>query len=164
MAAIVAGLLFLFTELVVLKAADPFRRSLYLFPLYTFITVWVVTYFVIQKGVNGWMKSRTYTDSCPPAGSAPEANYVTGSDGTVKVTGCTISNGTNAWISAVCAAVVTVICIACLKLVVKAVNRDLAAIEAAEESEANGAQAEIDGAVEAPKVRMNKITLPSTPK
>lgn len=44
MAAVVAGLLFLFTKLFVLKARNPFRRALMLFPVYTFITIWVITY------------------------------------------------------------------------------------------------------------------------
>jgi sodium-dependent phosphate transporter len=141
MAAVVAALLFIFTKVVVLKAKDPFRRSLFLYPFYTFITVWVVTYFVIQKGVNGWMKSKTYSKtspilapenpSCPPAGSGGAyKNKTSGADITISLSGCTIADGENAWISAVTAAVVTVICIAALKWIVKLVEHDLANAEA----------------------------------
>jgi phosphate/sulfate permease len=65
MAALVAALLFVFTKVVVLNARNPFKMSLFLFPLYVFITIWVITYFVIQKGVNGWMKNETYTGRWP---------------------------------------------------------------------------------------------------
>ena len=153
MAAIVAGLLFLFTKLVVLKAKNPFRRSLLLFPLYTFITVWTVTYFVIQKGVNGWMKNETYTGtvesppSCPPGGSNGKTK-VDPKTGTVSLTGCQIQDGTNAWISAVTAAVVTIVVIVGLKLVIKLVNRDLAALEADEAREAAEDEARTAGTAE----------------
>ena len=141
MAMIVAALLFLFTKLVVLKANNPFRRSLFLFPLYTFITVWVVTYFVIQKGVNGWMKNKTYSDtapvttpeypSCPPAGSGGTMkNSTSNGEITISLTGCTINDGTNAWISAVTAGVASLAVIVGLKWVVKLVDRDMAALEA----------------------------------
>ena len=151
MAAIVAALLFVFTKVVVLNARNPFKMSLFLFPLYVFITIWVITYFVIQKGVNGWMKNETYTGSlddlpsCPPGGSTSKDPKVSsdqfiGEDDTcqlkplseieVSITGCKISNGTAAWISAVTGAVCSVICIVALKLVIKLVNRDMAQYEA----------------------------------
>ena len=141
MAMVLAALLFLFTKLVVLKAANPFRRSLLLFPFYTFITVWIVTYFVIQKGVNSWMKAKTYSKtspiaenaqpSCPPAGAGGTVKSKTsGTDVTNSLSGCQIPDGTNAWISAVTATVVTLICIACLKFIIKLVERDLVAAEA----------------------------------
>ena len=143
MAAIVAALLFLFTKLVVLRAKNPFKRSLYLFPFYTFLTIWIITYFVNQKGVNGWMKNKTYSTtntvgavpydmpSCPPAGSGGSTKNATkGTDITFSLTGCVISDPTNAWIAAVTAAVVTLICIVCLRLIVKLVERDEAAAEA----------------------------------
>jgi sodium-dependent phosphate transporter len=44
MAAVVAGLLFTFTKVVVLTSKQPFRRALMLFPLYTFITTWIITF------------------------------------------------------------------------------------------------------------------------
>jgi solute carrier family 20 (sodium-dependent phosphate transporter) len=108
MAAVVASLLFLFTKIVVLKAPNPFRRSLLLFPLYTFITIWVITYFVIQKGVNGWMKPKTYSTtspvtapvqpSCPPAGSGGSyKNSTSGGNIKISLTGCQIADGENAW-------------------------------------------------------------------
>jgi len=150
MAAVVAGLLFVFTKVVVLHARNPFRMSLFLFPLYTFITIWVITYFVIQKGVNGWMKNETYTGtvqdppSCP-AGASPTKDPKISSDQTtgegesctlkgldeIKVTqsGCKIPNGTAAWIAAVTGAVCAVIVIAGLKLVIKLVNKDMAEYE-----------------------------------
>ncbi len=151
MAAIVAALMFVFTKVVVLNARNPFRMSLILFPLYVFITIWVITYFVIQKGVNGWMKNETYTGtladlpSCPPGGSTSKDPKVSTdqfigegdtcqlkppADIEVSITGCKISNGTAAWIAAVTAAVCSVICIVGLKLVVKLVNRDMAQYEA----------------------------------
>lgn len=150
-AAVVAGLLFIFTKVVVLNARNPFRMSLYLFPLYTFITAWVITYFVIQKGVNGWMKNETYTGSiadppsCPPGGTTSKdakisSDQTTGEgdgcqlkdlkDIKVTITGCQIPNGTAAWISAVTAAVCALIVAAGLKLVVKLVNKDMAEYEA----------------------------------
>jgi len=170
MAAVVAALLFTFTQLVVLRAKNPFRTSLFLFPLYTYITIWVITYFVIQKGVNGWMKSKTYstTDpivqtpydlpSCPPAGSGGKmSNSTSNGEITFKLTGCKIPDGTNAWISAVTAAVVTVICIACLKLVVKLVERDMAAAEADDAArEARHAAAAAGGIENGDKPGFNK--------
>jgi len=161
MAALVAALLFVFTKVVVLNARNPFKMSLFLFPLYVFITIWVITYFVIQKGVNGWMKNETYNGtladlpSCPPGGSTSKDPKVSsdqfiGEGDTcqlkppaeieVSITGCKIPNGTAAWIAAVTAAVCSVICIAGLKLVIKLVNRDMAEYEAnvaAIESEKN---------------------------
>lgn len=166
MAAVVAGLLFVFTKVVVLHARNPFRMSLVLFPLYTFITIWVITYFVIQKGVNGWMKNETYTGtvqdppSCP-AGASPTKDAKISKDQTtgegdsctlksldeIEVTqsGCKISNGTAAWIAAVTAAVCSVFVIAGLKLVVKLVNKDMAEYErhvAEVEAKASGASLE----------------------
>lgn len=151
MAAVMAALLFLFTKLVVLNAKNPFKRSLLLFPLYTFITIWVITYFVIQKGVNGWMKNETYTTteafpsadgtynkpSCPAGGETSSKNLKnkTSSDKTsitFSLTGCQIEDATNAWIAAVTAAAVTAICIVALKWVVKLVERDMATYEASE--------------------------------
>lgn len=150
MAAVVAGLLFVFTKVVVLHARNPFKMSLVLFPLYTFITIWVITYFVIQKGVNGWMKNETYTGtvqdppSCP-AGASPTKDAKISSDQTtgegasctlkgrdeIKVTqtGCKISNGTAAWIAAVTAAVCSLVVTLGLKLVIKMVNKDMAEYE-----------------------------------
>lgn len=152
MAAIVAGLLFIFTKVVVLKARNPFKMSLFLFPLYSFITVWVITYFVIQKGVNGWMKNETYSGSladlpsCPPGGETSkdfkvssdtadeeangECTFKSLSDVEVTLTGCKIPDGTAAWIAAVTAAVFALVVTAGLKLVIKLVDRDMAAYEA----------------------------------
>jgi len=150
LAAVIAGLLFTFTKVFVLHAKEPFKRSLILFPLYVFITIWVITYFVIEKGVNGWMKNETYSTtytteaefeepSCPPGGSSSKYKTETETDEetgeetfTTTLTGCKINDGTNAWISTVTAAVTTLIMIACLKLVVKLVNRDEANAEAAD--------------------------------
>jgi sodium-dependent phosphate transporter len=147
MAALVAGLLFIFTKVVVLHARNPFKMSLVLFPLYTFITVWVITYFVIQKGVNGWMKNETYTGSisdppsCPPGGSPTKDPKISSKQATedcqlksldeidVTLTGCMIPDGTAAWIAAVTAAVCSLFVIAGLKLVVKLVNKDMAHYE-----------------------------------
>ena len=150
-AALVAALLFVFTKVVVLNARNPFRMSLFLFPLYTFITAWVITYFVIQKGVNGWMKNETYSGSvqdppsCPPGGSTSKdpklsKDQTTGEgescqlkdlkDISVTITGCKIPNGTAAWISAVTAAVCSVIVTIGLKLVIRLVNKDMADYEA----------------------------------
>ena len=165
-AALVAALLFVFTKVVVLNARNPFRMSLFLFPLYTFITAWVITYFVIQKGVNGWMKNETYTGtiqnppSCPPGGS-PTKDAKISSDQTtgegescqlrsldeieVTQTGCKIPNGTAAWIAAVTAAVCSIIIAIGLKLVIKLVNSDMAKYEAA----VADAEAKAAGAVEA---------------
>ena len=149
-AALVAALLFVFTKVVVLNARNPFKMSLILFPLFTFITSWVITYFVIQKGVNGWMKNETYTGSiadppsCPPGGKTSKdpkvsSDQTTGEGETcslkdladieVSITGCKIPNGTAAWISAVTAAVCAIIVAIGLKLVVKLVNRDMAEYE-----------------------------------
>lgn len=150
-AALVAALLFVFTKVVVLNARNPFKMSLFLFPLYTFITAWVITYFVIQKGVNGWMKNETYSGSvqdppsCPPGGSTSKdpklsKDQTTGEgescqlkdlkDISVTITGCKIPNGTAAWISAVTAAVCSVIVTIGLKLVIRLVNKDMADYEA----------------------------------
>jgi sodium-dependent phosphate transporter len=148
-AALVAALLFVFTKVVVLNARNPFKMSLILFPLFTFITAWVITYFVIQKGVNGWMKNETYTGtvesppSCPPGGSS--SKYVVSDDQTtgegesctlkpesdieVTLAGCKIPNGTAAWISAVTAAVCALVVTIGLKLVIKLVDRDMAEYE-----------------------------------
>ena len=151
MAAVVAALMFVFTKVVVLNARNPFRMSLVLFPIYVFITIWVITYFVIQKGVNGWMKNENYTGtvesppSCPAGASTSKDPSLSkdqfdgeGDSCTLKplseigvtITGCQISNGTAAWISAVVAGVCSIICIVGLKLVVKLVNRDMAEYEA----------------------------------
>lgn len=160
MAAVVAALLFTFTKLVVLHSKNPFRRALMLFPLCkscsvdfihdevlssahsfnslqcyfpfadTFITFWVITYFVIQKGVNGWIKAKTYTN-CPSGATAPAKNYKT-VNGEQQVTGCTIPDGTNAWISTVVASIFTIICIVALRWIAKLVERDMAALEAME--------------------------------
>jgi len=154
MAAVVAGLMFTFTKVVVLKAKNPFRTSLFLFPLYTFITIWIITFFVIQKGVNGWMKVKTYNAPgfCPPGAStnmSSTKNYKTDASGNViSVTNCAIQDGTNAWISAVTAAVCTVGVTIGLKLVVKLVNRDMAAIEAAEAAKVAAVDADAAGTVE----------------
>jgi sodium-dependent phosphate transporter len=149
-AALVAALLFVFTKVLVLNARNPFKMSLILFPLFTFITSWVITYFVIQKGVNGWMKNETYTGSiadppsCPPGGTTSKdpkvsSDQTTGEGETcnlkdladieVSITGCKIPDGTAAWISAVTAAVCSIIVAIGLKLVVKLVNRDMAEYE-----------------------------------
>ncbi len=149
-AALVAALLFVFTKVVVLNARNPFKMSLILFPLFTFITSWVITYFVIQKGVNGWMKNETYTGSiadppsCPPGGETSKdpkvsSDQTTGegescdlkdlADIEVSITGCKIPDGTAAWISAVTAAVCALIVGVGLKLVVKLVNKDMAEYE-----------------------------------
>jgi sodium-dependent phosphate transporter len=149
-AALVAALLFVFTKVVVLNARNPFKMSLILFPLFTFITSWVITYFVIQKGVNGWMKNETYTGSiqdppsCPPGGTTSKdpkvsSDQTTGEGETcdlkdladieVSITGCKIPDGTAAWISAVTAAVCSIIVAIGLKLVVKMVNKDMAEYE-----------------------------------
>ena len=149
-AAVVAALLFVFTKVVVLNARNPFRMSLIFFPLFSFITAWVITYFVIQKGVNGWMKNETYTGSvqdppsCPPGGSTSKdpkisSDQTTGEgescqlrdlkDIKVTITGCAIPNGTAAWIAAVTAAVCALIVAIGLKLVIKLVNRDMAEYE-----------------------------------
>jgi sodium-dependent phosphate transporter len=164
MAAVIAALLFLFTKMFVLKAKEPFKRSLILFPLYTFITVWIITFFVIQKGVNGWMKNEDYSTTssaaepenpaCPPGGSGGKySNTTSGDEITIKLTGCQINDGTAAWISTVTAAVVAVLMIAGLKLVVKLVNSDEAnavAADAALETRnaalaAGGAEAGVSG-------------------
>ena len=150
MAAVVAGLLFVFTKVVVLNARNPFKMSLVLFPIYVFITIWVITYFVIQKGVNGWMKNNTYTGtmsdppSCPAGASTSKDPKISSdqfngegdtctlkplSEIKVSITGCIIQNGTAAWIAAVVAGVASLLCIAALKLVVKLVNRDMAEYE-----------------------------------
>jgi len=148
-AALVAGLLFLFTKVAVLNARNPFKMSLVFFPLFTFITAWVITYFVIQKGVNGWMKNETYSGtladlpSCPPGGASSKhkvsSDQTTGEgdscqllppeDVPVTLSGCKIPNGTAAWISAVTAAVCAIIVTAGLKLVIKLVNKDMAEYE-----------------------------------
>jgi solute carrier family 20 (sodium-dependent phosphate transporter) len=162
MAAVVAALLFLFTKLVVLKARDPFKRSLMLFPLYTFITVWVVVYFVIQKGVNSWLKSKTYNTTntvgatpydypgCTPQASTTKAmtNKTSGDEITFSLTGCAVQDGPNAWISTVCAAGVTAICIICLKYVIKLVEHDVANDEAADEAKLKAKEAAAAGIVE----------------
>jgi sodium-dependent phosphate transporter len=160
MAAVVAGLLFVFTKVAVLHARNPFKMSLVLFPLYTFITIWVITYFVIQKGVNGWMKNETYTGtlsdppSCPAGADPSKDPKVSSSQATedcqlksldeieVTLTGCKIPDGTAAWIAAVTAAVCALIVGVGLKLVIKLVNRDMAEYEnmvAAKEAKAAGA-------------------------
>ena len=165
MAAVVAALLFVFSKVVVLNARNPFKMSLIFFPLYTFITAWVITYFVIQKGVNGWMKNETYTGtvqnppSCPPGGSPTKdpkisSDQTTGEgetcqlksldDISVTVTGCKIPNGTAAWIAAVTAAVCAILVTLGLKLVIKLVNKDMAAYEAA----VANAEAKAAGAIE----------------
>ena len=162
MAACVAGLLFLFTKLVVLKSPNPFKMSLILFPLYTFITTWIITYFVIQKGVNGWMKNETYTGSvqdppsCPAGGTTSKdptiSTDITNEDCSLKnlqdisvsLTGCSIPDKTNAWISAVTAAVCSIIVTAGLKLVVRLVNRDMANYE----KELAAREAKVSGAIE----------------
>ncbi len=149
-AAVVAALLFVFTKVVVLNARNPFKMSLILFPLFTYITSWVITYFVIQKGVNGWMKNETYTGSvqdppsCPPGGTTSKdpkvsSDQTTGegetcelkdlADISVSITGCIIPDGTAAWIAAVTAAVCALIIGLGLKLVVKMVNKDMAEYE-----------------------------------
>eukprot|EP00889_Picochlorum_renovo_P002545 jgi/Picre1/29575/NNA_004961.t1 len=172
MAALVAGLLFVFTKVVVLNARNPFRMSLFLFPLYTFITAWVITYFVIQKGVNGWMKNETYTGSladppsCPPGGSptkdakissdvcdGEEGNFTLKTPENIEVTqtGCEIPDGTAAWIAAVTAAVCSVVVIIGLRLVIKLVSRDMELYEkqvAAVEAKAAGGIEEGDKAGE----------------
>ena len=129
--AIVPRRRFNFTKFFVLTSKQPFRRALLLFPIYSFFTVWIVSYFVTQKGVNGWMKVHTYqSGSCPPGATSAPKNYKTdNSTGQTTVTGCTISDGTNAWISAVVAGVVTLICVLCLRLVSRLVERDLKALE-----------------------------------
>lgn len=143
MAAIVAALLFLFTKAFVMKAANPYRRSLMLFPLYTYITGWVVTFFVIQKGVNGWMKSEVYTGSpasCPAGATSSKYEYADDDvDETtpISVTGCTIPDGTAAWIAAVTAAVLTLISIISLRWIAKLVERDMRALDKLEEKEAS---------------------------
>lgn len=163
-AACVAALLFVFTKVVVLNARNPFKMSLIFFPLFTFITAWVITYFVIQKGVNGWMKNETYTGSvdsppsCPPGGSTSKdpkisSDQTTGSgescslknlsDIEVTITGCKIPNGTAAWIAAVTAAVCALIVTAGLKLVVRMVNNDMAEYERMV-AEVEGAKTAVD--------------------
>ena len=86
-----------------------------LLPLFLFAVV-------IQKGVNGWIKSKTYTN-CPAGSSAPASKYKV-VNGEQQVTGCTIPDGTNAWISAVTAAACTVVRIAALRWIAKLVERD----------------------------------------
>jgi sodium-dependent phosphate transporter len=144
MAALIAGLFFLFIKVVVLKAKNPFRMSLFFFPLNSFICAWVITYFTIQKGVNGWLKPRKYTDGCPPSTSGPPP-----AEGSDVYTGCTVSNGTNAWISTVIAFGIAVIAAACIKLVVRLVERDLLAVEAQVEAELGADRAAIEGEAEA---------------
>ena len=148
-AALVAGLLFLFTKVVVLNARNPFKMSLIFFPLFTFITAWVITYFVIQKGVNGWMKNETYSGtladlpSCPPGGDSSKykvsSDQTTGEgdscqllppeDVTVTLSSCKIPDGTAAWIAAVTAGVCAIVVTIGLKLVIKLVNKDMAEYE-----------------------------------
>lgn len=92
------------------------------------------------------MKAKTYNDGCPPGGTAPAANYKTSASGQVTVSGCTIPDGTNAWIAAVTAGVCAIIVTAGLKLVIRLVNRDLAALEAADAEEA-AAEAAAEAAI-----------------
>ncbi len=104
----------------------------------------VITYFTIQKGVNSWLKPRKYTGGCPPSTSGPPP-----AEGSDVYTGCTISNGTNAWISTAVAAGIALIAAACIKLVIRLVERDVAAIEAQVEAELGMDQAAIEGEAEA---------------
>lgn len=165
MAAVLAALLFLFTKLVVLKAPNPFRRSLWLFPFYTFITVWVAIYFIIQKGVNSWLKAKTHSTtntigvepysypSCTSQASTSKkmTNSTNGDQIKFSLTGCQVEDGNNAWISTVIAVGVTAICIACLKLVVKLVERDLKAEDDADEAKAQAKAAAAAGEIEGGK-------------
>ncbi|KAG7668922.1 hypothetical protein Ndes2437B_g06656 [Nannochloris sp. 'desiccata'] len=162
MAAMVAALLFTFTKLVVLKAKDPFKRSLWLFPFYTFITVWVAVYFVIQKGVNSWLKSKTHSTtntlgaepyrypSCTAQASTTKAmtEEISGDEITFSLTGCQVQDAQNAWISTACAAGVTGICIICLRYIIKLVESDVANDEAAEEAKIKATEAAAAAIVE----------------
>jgi phosphate/sulfate permease len=147
MACVCAALLFTFTKVVVLKAKNPFKVSLFFYPLFTFITVWVVTYFVIQKGVNGWMKTKVYdSGSCPPGADWSKKNK------NGSVTGCQIQDATNAWISAVTASVCTIAILIALKWIIKLIDRDLRLIEEQEAATIAHAQAHAAGTLEKGKV------------
>eukprot|EP00887_Chlorella_sp_A99_P000900 scaffold5.g900.t1 len=141
----------LMAMIVVLHAKNPFNRSLLLFPFYTFITIWIVTYFVNQKGVNSWMKSHNYgcdcpstnrtcsytACSCPPGadtGKAPSRNK----DGDWVLTGCEIPDGTNAWISAVVASVCTLASIAGMRWADNEARERRVAARAAGKAEGGG--------------------------
>lgn len=147
MAAALAALLFQFTKLFVLYAKNPFRRALALLPIYTAVTIWVVTFFIIQKGVNNWIKAKSY-GSCPPGSSTskPPTCAADGSD--CSYTGCLIGDGTNAWISAVAAGTVTLASVAALKWIARLVERDEAALDAADARRADARRALVDSAAE----------------
>ncbi|KAL4515921.1 hypothetical protein Ndes2526B_g00636 [Nannochloris sp. 'desiccata'] len=118
MAAMVAALLFTFTKLVVLKAKDPFKRSLY--------------------------PSCTAQASTTKA----MTEEISGDEITFSLTGCQVQDAQNAWISTACAAGVTGICIICLRYIIKLVESDVANDEAAEEAKIKATEAAAAAIVE----------------
>ena len=153
MACVVAALLFTFTKVVVLKAKNPFKTSLFFYPVFTFITVWIVTFFVIQKGVNGWMKSKVYSGgSCPPGADWTKQDR----DG--SVTGCSIGDGTNAWISAVTATACTAAVLIALKWIIKLIDRDLRVLEEQEARTLERAEGHANNKAEAGGVEKVRLT------
>ncbi len=59
LAGILAMILFLFTRHAVLRRKNSYELSLWLLPLYTFLTFFVIVYFIIKKGGQafGWQKT-----------------------------------------------------------------------------------------------------------
>ena len=162
MAAIVAALLFLFTKYAVLHSRHPFQRSLILFPVYTLLTAWIICFFIIQKGVNAWMAGREYSaensvgvvpysyPTCPPQAvtSDPMKNSTSSTVITFAITGCHVPDSANAWISTIVATGLAAISVLMLKYVVRLVNRDLKAIEDAEEAKIRAREAAVVSALE----------------
>jgi sodium-dependent phosphate transporter len=80
LSAIGAAMLFLFTRHAVLRRQNSYKKSLYMLPLFTFITVYVGCYYIIQKGpkladkvsdgTNAWISA------CFAAGGALIALFV----------------------------------------------------------------------------------------
>lgn len=107
------------------------------------------------------MKAKTY-GSCPAGATAPAKNYKT-VNGEQQVTGCTIPDGTNAWISTVTATVVTILCLIALRWIAKLVERDVAVLEEQEAELAANHQKtmEVEHAVEAGLVHPAEGETPS---
>jgi len=101
-------IIFFITRTFVLKANNSYKRALYSFPIYMFITSWIVTFFILKKGIPDLDKSIRNND------------------------------GTCAWIAAATAAVCTLtLGLGGIFLIQKRVDKDMADLAAFEEREAN---------------------------
>lgn len=113
-------IIFFITRTFVLKANNSYKRALYSFPIYMFITSWIITFFILKKGIPELDKSIRDND------------------------------GTCAWIAAATAAVCTVtLGVGGIFLIKKRVDKDMTDLAAFEELNAKKATIEDGGAKKA---------------